>query len=84
MAFFVTVLEVQAGSNQAKTKEIEWHVGGRKPDVLPSRILELQADGHELMKIQEIFGESVPMPKVRVAQWFGHIAATIFMNLPSH
>jgi len=76
---------------------LEWHIGQPIPinyrdiktgSTIPFRtdtISEIQADGDELEKIQELFSSkpdykdgvltyTIPMPDIRVVNWFGDIA----------
>lgn len=66
-------------------KELIWHVGGKPyspPE--PNQVVEIQADGHELAKIVELFSHghnvpTIPVPNYRpVVNWYGDLAKTIY------
>lgn len=60
----------------------EWHVGEESPvgyaEVIA--ISEIQADGHELEHIKNMFDQPI-LPKGRVVRIFGDLAKTIVANL---
>lgn len=65
----------------ADGKELVWYVGQNLAGYTsPHRVTELQADGNELEHIRNMFPHLTPVG-VRVAQWYGDIAKTIFINL---
>ena len=80
---------------------VEWHVGEKMPKLLGPdrfmldeqnvcRITQLQADGHELERIKEMFvvhlldagnTYTIPMPNTQVCRWYGDFARTIYLSL---
>lgn len=64
--------------------QLGWYVGQNCP-VISSRINDvesIQADGHELEHIKDLFGYNNPnIPKGRVVNIFGDLAKTIVANL---
>ncbi len=81
-------------SNDDKTKgQEQWHVGDHaNPNpwfkaIEPSKVIEIQADGHELDVIKQICKDSIPfaykrsgMAMKRVQNWYGDHAKFIFAN----
>lgn len=67
----------------------DYHIGDRldlerEDDKIPS-IEYVQADGHELSLIVEMFGDTIPMPRgPMVIRWYGDIAKTIHFALITH
>lgn len=73
--------------------EIEWHTEEKIPEMYKGsrysgleRISYIQADGHELLHIQDAFRDkewayTIPMPNRRVCRWYGDLARTIYLNL---
>lgn len=58
-----------------------WHIDEQNPcDTDPSRVVELQADGHELGHIAMMYPHLVAHGKC-VVRFFGCIAQTIVANL---
>lgn len=64
------------------------HVGSPLPEYEPHMVETLQADGHELEKIVELFTTpfksastpevcTIPLPNRRVVCWYGDMAKTI-------
>ncbi len=61
----------------------EWHVGEENPigyHEVPN-VREIQADGHELEHIENMFTKGGSLPKGRVIRIFGDLARTIVGNL---
>jgi hypothetical protein len=71
----------------SSAKLITAHVGSPISDFEPSEVLVVQADGHELEKIEELFTtdngqKTIPIPDRRVVSWYGDMAKTIAAALP--
>lgn len=59
----------------------QWHIGERRPDITPSHVTEVQADGDELTYIGERF-TNLPVDRLgSVVRWFGDHAKFIVSNL---
>jgi hypothetical protein len=67
--------------------EATCHVGSPIPSIiLPHRVEVIQADGHELEKIIQLFTtdggqRTIPVPDRRVVAWYGDTAKTIVAAL---
>lgn len=64
----------------------EWQIGDRQPEIPAQTIIEIGADGEELLYIKDLFrephgGHSIPMPHKNVCRWDGDFARTIWLNL---
>ena len=75
-------------------QEVEWHTGKKVPKIDPQDVVEIQADCDELEHVKWLFTNrianpyastveiyTIPLPKGRVARWFGDFARTIYCNL---
>lgn len=79
-----------------KNGEYNWHIGDKAKPVSLNKLSEvelIQADGHELDRIRDIFSKrhiigdavtktyTIPMPIKDVVVWYGDIARTIIANI---
>jgi len=79
-------------SNGGKIREAGWHVNMGKPEVRPFntlerhtfQVVEVQADGHELLYIRKNFRQLPDCPEKGVVVWRGDFAQFIYDHLPSY
>ena len=60
-------------------REIQYHIGEKKPVFFDETILSIQADEHELLHITQTF-RNIPMCTNRVVAWYGEDAQFIIGN----